>query len=50
MSKYGKILSKKELSMLNFDTITFENWNRNEKLSHKLKAYLRRLKLYKLGG
>ena len=50
MSKYGKILSKKELSMLNFDTITFENWNRNEKISHKLKAYLRRLKLYKLGG
>lgn len=46
MAKYGKILSYKELSKLDLDTITFENWNKNKKFSSKMKAFFRRTKLY----
>ena len=46
MAKYGKILSYKELSKLDLDTITFENWNKIKKFSSKMKAFFRRTKLY----
>ena len=47
MKRYGRILTHKELLMINnYDTISFENWNRPIGIIDKLKCYYWLAKLY----
>lgn len=46
MSRYGRLLTPKELMMLDIDTISFENWDKPQNFFLKLESYMYILQLY----